>query len=73
MIKWENTIEGMIQFSDVVYVDGKTIKHRKELTELTSDEIEKIQENLDDYYIVFYNSDSSKGDRVLKLSSKLVL
>ncbi len=73
MTKYENTVFGMLQLSDIVYVDGKTIKDRHKLEEYSDEESTNIMKNIDDYYIIFYNSDSSKGDRVLKLSSKLFL
>jgi hypothetical protein len=67
-----NVLE-LIQKSNLVYVDGKTIKDRNDkntyrynLEEYTRNEIQDILDNLNDYDIYYF----SMEERVLKLISK---
>ena len=73
MIKHFNKAIGMVMDSTIVYVDGKTIKHPEHNTDYTGEEVRNIMENIDDYYITFFNRDRSNGERVLKLTTKHVL
>ncbi len=69
----KNRIIGMIQDSNIVYVDGKTIKDRDRPTEYNQEEETHILTNIDNYYITFFNRDISNGNRVLKLTTDHIL
>ncbi len=62
----ENTIMKMVQNSDLVYIDGKPIKDRKNETGDNNVDINLLDEN---YYIAYYNTD--EDDRTLVLISHI--
>jgi hypothetical protein len=70
-MKTENRIIRMIMDSDIVYVDGQTIKDRENLE--THPNVSDVMKNIDNYYITSFNRDSKKGKRYLELHSKYVL
>ena len=70
-MKNENRIIGMIMDSDIVYVDGMTIKDRENME--THPNVSEVMENIDEYYITSFNRDSKKGKRYLELHSEYIL
>jgi hypothetical protein len=71
VMKNENRIIGMIMDSDIVYVDGMTIKDRENME--THPNVSEVMENIDEYYITSFNRDSKKGKRYLELHSEYIL
>lgn len=67
----KNRIIRMMMDSDVVYVDGKTIKDLHNPVEITK--TEDILKNINNYHITYFNRDINKGDRVLYLDTEYTL
>jgi archaellum component FlaC len=67
----KNRIENMVMDSEIVYVDGMTIKDRDE--EPTHPNVKDVMEHINKYYITSFNRDGSKGKRYLELHSEYVL
>lgn len=67
----KNRIERMVMDSEVVYVDGMSIKNRNEVT--THPNIKDAMENINKYYVTSFNRDGSKGKRYLELNSEYVI
>lgn len=70
-MKPENRIFRMILDSDIVYVDGMTIKDRENLQ--THPNVDEVMKNIDNYFITSFNRDIKKGKRYLELHSEYVL
>jgi len=67
----ENRMMRMILDSDIVYVDGMTIKDRENLE--THPNISDVMKNINNYYITSFNRDGKKGKRYLELHTEYVL
>ncbi|MFW6247374.1 MAG: hypothetical protein ACOC22_04375 [bacterium] len=65
----ENSILRMVYNSDIVYVDGMTIKDRYQNP--THPDIEKVMNNINNYYISYFNRNPKNGTRCLVLHSDL--
>lgn len=67
----KNRVLIMVRDSDIVYVDGMTIKDRN--NEPTHPNVKDVMENINKYYITSFNRDGKKGKRYLELHSEYVL
>ena len=67
----QNRIIRMVMDSDIVYVDGMTIKDSENLN--THPNVSDVMKNIDMYYITSFNRDGKKGKRYLELHSEYVL
>jgi hypothetical protein len=68
---YKNKIIILILDTDIVYVDGKTVKDRNDAS--THPNIKYVMENLNRYYITSFNRDGKKGKRFLELNTEYVL
>jgi len=67
----KNRVTRMIMDSDIVYVDGMTIKNKHHTPNHSN--IEEVMENIDKYYVTYFNRDLQNGERCLKLNSEYIL
>jgi len=61
----QNRTTRMVMDSDIVYLDGLTIKDMNNDTTHTN--IKEAMENIDKYYVVYLNRDRDNGELCLKL------
>lgn len=64
---FKNRTIRMVMDSNIVYLDGFTIKDRN--NKITHPNIKEAMKNIDKYYIVYFNRDRDNGELCLKLQS----
>ena len=67
----KNMITRMIMDSDIVYVDGMTIKDR--YCETTHSNVKNVMKNINKYYITSFNRNGKRCLRYLELNSEYVI
>jgi hypothetical protein len=67
----KNRITIMVMDSEIVYVDGMTIKDIDK--EPTHPNVKDVMENINRYYITSFNRNSKKEKRYLELHNEYVL
>ena len=68
-MKFKNSLIRMMFDSDIIYVDGETIKDR--FKEPTHPNLKSVLKNVENYFIISLNRDIKQGPRYLELRSKL--